>query len=151
MLLVNLLKLAAANYYKTLAFCYHTSYLAICAQQGRLHNTSSCRTLSAVQDIVYGFKSTQLFNVGDLFGDLSQCSSAASSVKQHVLQQLKESTLSNSSCMVDVLQSADLASWQTHRLTGLRAFSPLLFDVTSCRCGRHCHLRLHEPALTYAL
>jgi len=30
---------------------------------------------------------------------------------------------------VDVLQSADLASWQTHRLTGLRAFSPLLLDM----------------------
>ncbi len=83
---------------------------------------SLCRTLNAVQDIVYGFKSTQLFNVGDLFRDLSQCRDAASSVGQHVLQQLEGSSLSNSSCMVAVLQNADLASWHTHRLTGLRAF-----------------------------
>ncbi len=146
MLLVNPLNLAATDCYKTLATCHRTSYLAMFAQQGRLHNTTLCRTLSAVQDIVYGFKSTQLFNVGDLFKDLSECRDAASNVGQHVLQQLKHSSLSNSLCMVDVLQSADLASWQTHRLTGLEALSPLLFDMRSCRCGRHCYLRLHEPS-----
>jgi len=32
MLLVNLLNLAATDCYKTLATCYHTSYLAILAQ-----------------------------------------------------------------------------------------------------------------------
>ena len=99
---------------------------------GKFAQPIICRTLSAVQDIVYGFKSMQLFNVGDLFTDLSQCRDAASSAGQHVLQQLTGSSLSNSLCMVDVLQSADLASWQTHRLTGLEAHVPLLLDMRSC-------------------
>ncbi len=94
-----------------------------------MHGISLCIMLSAVQEIVYGFKSTQLFNVGDLFRDLSHFRDVASSVGQQLLQQLEGSSWSNSSCMVDVLQSADLASWQTHRLTGLRAFSPLLLDM----------------------
>ena len=137
MLLVNLLNMAATGCYKTLATFCDSSCLAILAQ-GTLHGMSLCRTLSAVQDIVYGFKSTQLFNVGDLFRDLSQCRDA--------LQQLKDSSLRNSSCVVDVLQSADLASWQTHTLTGLQAFLPLLLDMRSCRCDRHCYLRLHEAS-----
>ena len=61
-----------------------------------------------LQDIVYGFKSTQLFNVGDLVGDMSTCRASAELTGQHLLQQFRSGL------------APDVSLWQTHKLTGDR-------------------------------
>ena len=79
--------------------------------------------LVLVQDIVYGFKSTQLFNVGDLFESRMEFTAAAAQVGQQLLPAAP--ALVDDSLNMPSNQGSGLSSWQNERLTGQTQCHPL--------------------------
>ena len=81
---------------------------------------------------MYGFKSTRIFNMKDLFQDLTACSAAAQRVGQQLFQQLLPavSTSAVASCMQSGQDLHDI-SWQEARLSGWQLS---FFVDMACRC-----------------